>query len=95
VDDDNFTFVVTTAATSTTTNGGGTAIDVACQINPGNEVTTVGYGWGGGGWGVAPWGVGSLTPVVTLQRDWWYDSFDNDTVMNIRRRGDLLLGIRK
>jgi hypothetical protein len=84
VDTDNFTFVVTTAATSTTTNGGGTAIDVACQINPGNETTIVGYGWGGGGWGISPWGLGSITPVVTLQRDWWYDSFDNDTVMNIR-----------
>jgi len=84
IDSDNFTFEVSTAATSTTTGGGGTAITVECQINPGNEVTTIGYGWGAGGWGISPWGVGALTPVVNLQRDWWYDSFDNDTVMNIR-----------
>jgi hypothetical protein len=35
-------------------------------------------------WGANPWGTGSITPVTIFQRDWWFDSFDNDTVMNIR-----------
>jgi hypothetical protein len=84
VDANNFTITVTTAATSTTTSQGGTAIVVDCEISPGPVINIIGYGWGAGGWGVMPWGTGAFTPVVTLQRDWWFDSFDNDTVMNIR-----------
>jgi hypothetical protein len=84
VDANNFTITVTTAATSTTSNGGGTAIVVECEISPGPSTNVYGYGWGGGGWGANPWGTGSFTPVTIFQRDWWFDSFDNDTVMNIR-----------
>ena len=84
VDSNNFTIVVTTAATSTTTNQGGTAITVGCEISPGPVVNTFGYGWGAGGWGGMPWGTGSTTPVTIFQRDWWFDAFDDDTVMNIR-----------
>ena len=84
VDVDTFTITVTTAATSTTTGQGGSAIVVECEISPGVSTVAVGYGWGAGAWGAMPWGTGSFTPVVALQRDWWYDSFDNDTVMNIR-----------
>jgi hypothetical protein len=85
VDADNFTFVVTTPATSTTTNGGGTAITVACQIHPGFPSVTAGYGWGTGAWnGSYGWGLASPTPVFLPQRDWWFDNFDNDLVMNIR-----------
>jgi hypothetical protein len=85
VDNNNFTFVVTTAATSTTTNGGGTAITVACQIHPGFPSITAGYGWGTGAWnGSYGWGLASPTPVFLPQRDWWFDNFDNDLVMNIR-----------
>ena len=84
VDVNNFTITVTTAATSTVANAGGTAIVVECEISPGPALNTYGYGWGGGSWGANPWGTGSITPVTIFQRDWWYDSFDNDTVMNIR-----------
>ena len=84
VNDDNFTITVTTPATSTTSGQGGTAIVVACEISFGSSVTVSGYGWGAGAWGAMPWGTGSVTPVTQLQRDWWYDSFDNDSIMNIR-----------
>lgn len=85
VDANNFTFTVTTAATSTTSNGGGTAITIKCQISPGNTVTTYGYGWGADGWnGNYGWGLGGNLPVDFPQRDWWFDNFDNDLVMNIR-----------
>jgi hypothetical protein len=30
------------------------------------------------------WGLASPTPVFLPQRDWWFDNFDNDLVMNIR-----------
>jgi hypothetical protein len=85
VDPDNFTFVVTTAATSTTSNQGGTAIVVECQIHPGFASVTAGYGWGTGAWdGSYGWGLASPLPVFLPQRDWWFDNFDNDLVMNIR-----------
>ena len=84
VDADNFTITVTTAATSTT-SGGGTSIDVACQITPGFPSITAGYGWGSGAWnGSYGWGLASPTPIFLPQRDWWFDNFDNDLVMNIR-----------
>jgi hypothetical protein len=84
VDSDNFTITVTTAATSTVSNAGGTSIIVAFQISPGPIVNTYGYGWGAGSWGRSGWGLGSITPVTEFQRDWWFDNFDNDLVMNIR-----------
>jgi len=85
VDADNFTFVVTTAATSTTTNQGGTAITVECQIHPGYPAITAGYGWGTGAWnGSYGWGLASPTPVYLPQRDWFFDNFENDLIMNIR-----------
>jgi len=84
VDADNFTFPVTTAATSTAT-GGNTDIDIDCQINVGFPLVTAGYGWGTGAWdGNYGWGLASPTPVFLPQRDWFFDNFDNDLVMNIR-----------
>jgi hypothetical protein len=82
---DSFTIQVTTAATSTVAAGGGNAIDIACQIHPGFPLVTAGYGWGTGAWnGSYGWGLASPLPVFLPQRDWWFDNFDNDLVMNIR-----------
>lgn len=82
-DADNFKITLTTAATSTAT-GGGTAITAAFQINIGNDIAAIGYGWGAGGWSRLGWGSGALTPVVDIQRDWFFNNFDNDLAMNIR-----------
>lgn len=83
-DTDNFKITTTTSATSTTSNQGGTAIVAAFQINIGNDINTIGYGWGAGAWGANGWGTGSVTPVVSLQRDWFFDNFYNDLIANIR-----------
>jgi hypothetical protein len=88
IDDDIFTITVTTAASSTVASGGGTSIDIECQINPGLAITTAGYGWGTGGWGISSWGFSSNTPIFLPQRDWFFDNFDNDLVMNIRSEVD-------
>jgi hypothetical protein len=84
IDNDIFTITVTTAASSTVASGGGTSIDIECQLNPGLAITSAGYGWGTGGWGISPWGFSSDTPIFLPQRDWFFDNFDNDLVMNIR-----------
>jgi hypothetical protein len=80
----SFTIEVTTAATSTVSGGGGTAITLSFEISTGNQITVYGYGWGTGTWGRNVWGLGSDQPLVQAQRDWWFDNFDNDLVMNIR-----------
>jgi hypothetical protein len=84
IDTASFSITVSTAATSTVAAGGGTSINIACQINPGFASTTAGYGWGTGGWGFDGWGLSSAQPVYLPQRDWFFDNFDNDLVMNIR-----------
>ena len=84
VDPNVFTFTVATAATSTVSGGGGTAIVIGCEIAAGYAIDTYGYGWGTGTWGRGTWGSGSTTPIQLYQRDWWFDNFDNDLVMNIR-----------
>jgi hypothetical protein len=83
-DADNFKITTTTSATSTTSNQGGTAIVAAFQINIGNDIAAIGYGWGAGAWSRLGWGDGALTPVVDIQRDWFFNNFDNDLAMNIR-----------
>jgi hypothetical protein len=80
----SFTITVTTSATSTVAAGGGAAIVAEFEIPVGNEISTVGYGWGAGAWGAGGWGSGAFTPVVTLQRDWWFDNFYNNLIANIR-----------
>lgn len=84
IDQDNFDITVTTPATSTG-SGGGTAIDAEFQINIGSPTGTVGYGWGAGGWSRGTWGSGTITPLYIPQRDWFFDNFDNNAVMNIRQ----------
>ncbi len=80
----SFTFTTTTAATSTTSVSGA-GYTVATEIEPGNAISTVGLGWGAGTWSRAAWGLGATSGGVNLlQRDWWFDNFDNDLVMNIR-----------
>ena len=87
IDEDTFTFTVTTAATSTDASAGGTNIVAAFQINPGFPITQYGYGWNAGAWGRNGWGAGSTLPIKYQQRDWWFDQFDNDLVLNIRDGG--------
>lgn len=80
----SFTFTVATPASSTTSVTG-SGYTVQAEIEPGNAITIAGLGWGAGTWGRDAWGLGTTTGGINLpQRDWWFDNFDNDLVMNIR-----------
>jgi hypothetical protein len=73
-----------------TLTGGGNTIVAAFDIEPGFATQTAGYGWGTSPWGggsTTSWGLGSQNPTYLPQRDWWFDNFDNDLVMNIRDGG--------
>ena len=73
------------AADSADIGNGGAAVVGAYEISAGPASNTFGYGWGTGVWGGNfGWGLSSDTPVTIFQRDWWFDNFDNDLVMNIR-----------
>ncbi len=78
-----FTITAATAATSST-SGGGTGITAAFQISVGSANASAGYGWSAGTWSRLSWGSGNPTPVITPQRDWFLQNFDNDLVANIR-----------
>ncbi len=80
----SFTFTATTTASSTTSVSG-SGYTVQTEIEPGNAIAIQGLGWGAGSWGRNAWGLGATDGGVNLpQRDWWFDNFDNDLVMNIR-----------
>lgn len=63
---------------------GGDAITMLFDIHAGNPITVYGYGWSTSTWGRGAWGSSSQPPIALLQRDWWFDQFDNDLVMNYR-----------
>ena len=76
--------VLITANSSDSGNGGG-AVTAKYGIASGYASDTYGYGWGASAWnGSYAWGLGGSTPINLEQRDWWFDNFDNDLVMNIR-----------
>ena len=80
----SFTFTTTTAATSTTSVSGA-GYTVQPEILSGSAITIAGLGWGAGTWGRDAWGLGATSGGINFpQRDWWFDNFDNDLVMNIR-----------
>jgi len=72
-------------ADSNDSGDGGLAVIAAYEIFTGNAGGTFGYGWGTGTWGRGAWGSGTSVPTNLAQRDWFFDNFDNDLVMNIRR----------
>lgn len=85
-----FSLTLGGAAINITTTGTGVqsaqgaATVASYEITVGVAVGIFGYGWGAGGWGRNGWGSGFVTPVFIPQRDWWFDNFNNDLIMNIR-----------
>ena len=63
---------------------GGTNIVADFEVPIGNPITIAGYGWSVGPWGSGQWGQSSGVPLNLPQRNWYFQNFDNDLVMNIR-----------
>lgn len=79
-----YTITATAVANSSDTAKGGATVTAKYDIDVGNTTTTYGYGWGAGVWGRGGWGTGSITPIKTFQRDWFFDNFDDTLMANIR-----------
>jgi len=79
-----YTIDVGVNATSSDTGNGGATVTAYYDIDIGYDIDTFGYGWGAGPWSRGGWGSGAITPIVQPQRDWFFQNFDNDLVMNIR-----------
>jgi hypothetical protein len=84
VSDNAFNITVNTPCTVGGITGGGTSILAAFEINIGNDISISGYGWGVGQYGYGTYGTPRITPYIQQQRDWFFDNFDNDVIMNIR-----------
>jgi hypothetical protein len=79
-----YTINVGVNANASDTGNGGATVTALYDIDIGNDIDTYGYGWGAGAWSRGAWGSGAVTPIVSIQRDWFFNNFDNDLVMNIR-----------
>jgi hypothetical protein len=79
-----YTIQVTATANVSDTAKGGATVTAKYDIDVGPVINIIGYGWGAGGWGAGGWGLGTSVPVVILQRDWFFDNFDDNLVANIR-----------
>jgi hypothetical protein len=84
VNSNAYTIVVPATANASDSGNGGAATIGYYDIDIGEVLTIYGYGWGAGTWGRLGWGLGSIVPVITPARVWWYDNFDNDLVANIQ-----------
>jgi hypothetical protein len=86
VTEDTFTITVATPCTNGGVTGGGNTILAAFDIHAGPAITTLLIGWGAGGWGEGSWGKASgSADAVLLQRDWWFDNYNDNVVMNYRK----------
>jgi hypothetical protein len=79
-----YTIDVGVQANASDTAKGGATVTAYYEINTGAAGGTYGYGWGTGGWGSVGWGLSSTQPILIPQQDWFFDSFSNDLIMNIR-----------
>ena len=89
IDSGSYSITVSSPATSSGTTG---AADFAYQISTGNEIATVGVGWGAGGWGgdsggtLTGWGEAAPAGLgVDLQmRLWSQANYGQDLLINPR-----------
>ena len=77
---------ITTTGTGVQSAQGASTVG-SYEIDVGYIGGTYGYGWGVWGWSRGGWGSGTINPIFLPQRDWWFDNFNNDLVMNIRNGG--------
>lgn len=83
-----YTIRVSATANASDTGHGGTNITGTYLVPTGNEIYTIGTGWGAGPWSRGTWGSGFTSGIGSQLRLWTQDNFGEDLIF-APRGGDL------
>lgn len=79
--DANSYSITHSANANATTTGGGASVVAAYQINPGNEESSIGLGWGADTWGADTWGTPrTISDLTAVARVWTLDTWGEDLI---------------
>jgi hypothetical protein len=83
-----YTVIIPTTATANDSLHGGNVTTITYLLPSGNDVYTIGTGWGAGPWSRGTWGSGYTTGIGSQLRLWTQDNFGEDFIF-APRGGDL------
>ena len=75
-----YTVVIPTTANTSDTGHGGNTVTATYLLPTGNDVYTIGTGWGAGPWSRGGWGSGYTTGIGSQLRLWTQDNFGEDFI---------------
>jgi hypothetical protein len=75
-----YTVTIPVSANANDTLHGGNAVTLTYLLPSGNEIYTVGNGWGAGPWSRGTWGSGFTSGIGSQLRLWTQDSFGEDFI---------------
>jgi hypothetical protein len=75
-----YTVIIPTTATADDTLHGGNTTTITYLLPTGNDVYTIGTGWGAGPWSRGTWGSGYVTGIGSQLRLWTQDNFGEDFI---------------
>jgi hypothetical protein len=83
-----YTVIIPTTATANDTRHGGNSTTITYLLPSGNDVYTIGTGWGAGPWSRGTWSSGYTSGIGSQLRLWTQDNFGEDFIF-APRGGDL------
>lgn len=75
-----YTIIIPTTANANDTRHGGNSVTSTYLLPSGNDVYTIGTGWGAGPWSRGGWGSGYTTGIGSQLRLWTQDNFGEDFI---------------
>jgi hypothetical protein len=75
-----YTVTIPVTANASDTGHGGNAVTITYLLPTGNDVYTIGTGWGAGPWSRGGWGSGYTTGIGSQLRVWTQDNFGEDFI---------------
>lgn len=75
-----YTVIIPTTANTSDTGHGGNTVTATYLLPTGNDVYTIGTGWGAGPWSRGGWGSGYTTGIGSQLRLWTQDNFGEDFI---------------
>jgi hypothetical protein len=75
-----YTVTIPVTANGSDTGHGGNTVTITYLLPTGNDVYTIGTGWGAGPWSRSTWGSGFTTGIGSQLRVWTQDNFGEDFI---------------